>query len=116
MKFYYLNWDNYSFHEIEGHYTDKKVSPYSNNDRRCCKYAKLDGIERPVPIDFHHFVEFSPNYRTNLEVLKNQTIQWVKDRILYHEYHIKYYQSELDVVKDSLKCFEVKTKHLFETT
>ena len=114
MKFYYLNWDDYSFHEVEGEYIDK-VSPYSPSAKRPkIKYAKLEGIEKPVGIDYPIFSVSAPNYSSNLEVLRGKLIEWVEGHILYHKIHIQETEKTLDEIKNSLYCFEKRTKHLFE--
>jgi hypothetical protein len=61
MKFYYVDWSDYSFHEIEGEDSIKK-SPYSSGWKKNLKYAKLEGIEKPVAIDciFQQYEKTTP--------------------------------------------------------
>ena len=114
MKFYYVDWSDYSFHEIVGEYSSKK-SPYSSGWKKNIKYAKLEGIEKPVAIDYI-FQQYEKNYTTNLEELKKKVFEFVSSYISYHQYYIEYYEKELYDCKKSLETLKEKTKHLFETT
>ena len=114
MKFYYVDWSDYSFHEIEGEYSSKK-SPYSSGWKQNLKYAKLEGIEEPVVIDYP-FQKYEKNYTTNLEELKEKVFECVNSYILYYQYYIEYYEKELYDYKKSLETLKEKTKHLFEDT
>jgi hypothetical protein len=113
MKFYYVEWSDYSFHEIEGEYSSKK-SPYTSGYKKNLKYAKLEGIEKPVVID-SIFRQYEKNYTTNLEKLKEKVFEFVSSYIIYHQTHIEYYEKELYDCKESLEILKEKTKHLFET-
>lgn len=114
MKFYYVDWSDYSFHEIQGEYCSKK-SLYKSGWKKNLKYAKLEGIEEPVVIDYV-FQPYEKNYTTNLEELKEKVFEYVSSYILYHQYHIEYYEKELYDCKESLEALKEKTKHLFEDT
>lgn len=114
MKFYYVDWSDYSFHEIEGEYSSKK-SPYSSGWKKNLKYAKLEGIEEPVAIDCI-FQQYEKNYTTNLEELKEKVFEYVSSYIIYHQNYIEYYEKELYDCKKSLETLKEKTKHLFEDT
>lgn len=114
MKFYYVDWSDYSFHEIEGEYSSKK-SPYSSGWKKNIKYAKLEGIEEPVAIDCI-FQQYEKNYTTNLEELTEKVFEYVSSYIIYHQNYIEYYEKELYDCKKSLETLKEKTKHLFEDT
>ena len=114
MKFYYVEWSDYSFHEIEGEYSSKK-SPYTSGYKKNLKYAKLEGIEKPVVIDYVIFKPHEITYTTNLDKLKEKVFEFVSSYIIYHQNHIEYYEKELYDCKESLEKLKEKTKHLFET-
>ena len=114
MKFYYVEWSDYSFHEIEGEYSSKK-SPYKSGWQKNLKYVKLEGIEKPVVIDYL-FQREDKNYTTNLEKLKEKVFEFVSSYIIYHQNHIEYYEKELDDCKKSLDTLKEKSKHLFGDT
>jgi hypothetical protein len=113
MKFYYVEWSDYSFHEIEGEYSSKK-SPYTTGYKKNLKYAKLEGVEKPVVVDYG-FQSHERNYTTNLEKLKEKVFEFVSSYLIYHQNHIEYYEKELYECKESLETLKEKTKHLFET-
>ena len=110
MKFYYLNWDDYSFHEVEGEYVEK-INPRKHIQ---CKYAKLEGIERPVVIDYHVFSVGSRNYSSSLEELKGKTIEWVKNWRLYLEKGLEQTRETVNEIEANLADFNDRTSHLFE--
>jgi len=112
MKFYYVDWSDYSIQEIEGEYSSKK-SPYTTGYKKNLKYVKLEGIERPVVIDYI-FQPYEKYYTTNLEKLKENVFEFVSSFIIYHQKHIEYYEKELDQCKKSLETLKEKSKHLFE--
>jgi hypothetical protein len=109
MKFYYVEWDDYSFHEIEGEYVE-----VSRKFQHRGKYAKLEGLKKPVPIDYDSLSIIHPNYSSSLEKLRNEVIKWVEGHILYHKYHLEQTEKTLGEIKNSLECLERRTKHLFE--
>ena len=114
MKFYYVEWSDYSVQEIEGEYSSKK-SPYTTGYKKNLKYAKLKGIEKPVVIDYI-FQRDEKNYTTNLEKLKEKVFEFVSSYIIYHQNHIEYYEKELYDCKKSLETLKKKSKHLFGDT
>ena len=114
MKFYYVEWSDYSVQEIEGEYSSKK-SPYKSGWQKNLKYAKLEGIEKPVVIDYI-FQRDEKNYTTNLEKLKEKVFEFVSSHIIYHQNYIEYYEKELYDCKKSLETLKKKSKHLFGDT
>ena len=114
MKFYYVEWSDYSVQEIEGEYSSKK-SPYTTGYKKNLKYAKLKGIEKPVVIDYI-FQPHEKNYTTNLEKLKERVFEFVISYMIYHQNHIEYHEKELYDCKKSLETLKKKSKHLFGDT
>lgn len=114
MKFYYVEWSDYSVQEIEGEYSSKK-SPYTTGYKKYFKYAKLKGIEKPVVIDYI-FQPHEKNYTTNLEKLKERVFEFVISYMIYHQNHIEYHEKELYDCKKSLETLKKKSKHLFGDT
>ena len=108
MKFYYLNNEDYSFTEVEGEYVDKVCL----RKHIKCKYAKLEGIERPVVIDYHVFSIASRNYSSNLEELKRKTAEWVRNWRLYLEIGLENAKEAVKEIETNLKDFNNRTRHL----
>jgi hypothetical protein len=117
MKFYYVDWSDYSIQEIEGEYSSKK-SPYTTGYRKNIKYAKLEGIEKPVAIEGEYYSPrpHEKRYTTNLEELKEKLFEYVSSSIIYHQTYIEYYEKELVMCKKSLDKLKEESKHLFEDT
>jgi hypothetical protein len=103
------------------HFTKLKVNTLLKNlpivlgGKKNLKYAKLEGIEKPVAIDCI-FQQYEKNYTTNLEELKEKVFKFVSSYIIYHQNYIEYYEKELYNCKKSLETLKEKTKHLFEDT
>jgi len=109
MKFYYVDWKDYSFHEIEGEYVEVATS-----QRVPCKRALLEGKEHSLPIDWPCPSPFSPNYSSSLERLKTVVRKLVNDRIFLNRCNIEALEKELNNIKNAQETLIKKTKHLFE--
>jgi hypothetical protein len=105
--FYYVNWDDYTIHEIDGEYITDQVFAHP------VKHARIAGEDIPVIID-SPLVVGKRKYFSSMEMLMGKLTYVIKNDIEQMQRDIERMQTQLTIKNTMLVEYINKTRHLLE--